>query len=209
VTRQACLGAPAQIFSGNRRKWTLLSLGAALAWAVTVTAVAQTPPAGRVVSAMSAAPGVSATPATPTSAPAVATATGAATTAPNAVPGVALPASPDPVLEARVMKLSAELRCLVCQNQTIADSNAGLAVDLRNQVRDMLKRGDTPEQITDYMTARYGDFVLYRPPVKSTTAVLWYGPAALLLVAVVVLLLIVRRRTKLPPERFEPEPDTP
>jgi cytochrome c-type biogenesis protein CcmH len=125
------------------------------------------------------------------------------------VPGVALPASPDPVLEARVMKLSAELRCLVCQNQTIADSNAGLAVDLRNQVRDMLKRGDTPEQITDYMTARYGDFVLYRPPVKSSTAVLWYGPAALLLMAVVVLLLIVRRRTKLPPERFEPEPDAP
>jgi cytochrome c-type biogenesis protein CcmH len=122
---------------------------------------------------------------------------------------VALPASPDPVLEARVMKLSAELRCLVCQNQTIADSNAGLAVDLRNQVRDMLKRGDTPEQITDYMTARYGDFVLYRPPVKSSTAVLWYGPAALLLVAVAVLILIVRRRTKLPPERFEPEPDTP
>jgi cytochrome c-type biogenesis protein CcmH len=105
------------------------------------------------------------------------------------------------------MKLSAELRCLVCQNQTIADSNAGLAVDLRNQVRDMLKRGDTPEQITDYMTARYGDFVLYRPPVKSSTAVLWYGPAALLVLAVVVLLFIVRRRSKFPPERFEPEPD--
>ena len=133
----------------------------------------------------------------------------APTASPAALPGVAQPASPDPVLEARVMKLSAELRCLVCQNQTIADSNAGLAVDLRNQVRDMLKRGDTPEQITDYMTARYGDFVLYRPPVKSSTAVLWYGPAALLLVAVAVLILIVRRRTKLPPERFEPEPDTP
>jgi cytochrome c-type biogenesis protein CcmH len=120
---------------------------------------------------------------------------------------MALPASPDPVLEARVMKLSAELRCLVCQNQTIADSNAGLAVDLRNQVREMLKRGDTPEQITDYMTARYGDFVLYRPPVKSSTAVLWYGPAALLVLAVVVLLFIVRRRSKLPPERFESDPE--
>lgn len=122
-------------------------------------------------------------------------------------PGQALPASADPALEARVMKISAELRCLVCQNQTIADSNAGLAVDLRNQVRDMLKRGDTPQQITDYMTARYGDFVLYRPPVKASTAVLWYGPAALLLLAVVVLLLIVRRRARLPPERFEPDPD--
>jgi cytochrome c-type biogenesis protein CcmH len=71
----------------------------------------------------------------------------------------------------------------------------------------MLKRGDTPEQITDYMTARYGDFVLYRPPVKGSTAVLWYGPAALLLLAVAVLLVIVRRRTKLPPERFEADPE--
>ena len=133
----------------------------------------------------------------------------APTASPAALPGVAQPASPDPVLEARVMKLSAELRCLVCQNQTIADSNAGLAVDLRNQVREMLKRGDTPEQITDYMTARYGDFVLYRPPVKSSTAVLWYGPAALLVLAVVVLLFIVRRRSKLPSERFEPDPEGP
>jgi cytochrome c-type biogenesis protein CcmH len=124
-----------------------------------------------------------------------------------AQPGQAQPAAADPVLEARVMKISAELRCLVCQNQTIADSNAGLAVDLRNQVRDMLKRGDTPEQITEYMTARYGDFVLYRPPVKGSTAVLWYGPAALLVLAVAVLLVIVRRRTKLPPERFEADPE--
>jgi cytochrome c-type biogenesis protein CcmH len=143
-----------------------------------------------------------------TSLPATAPST-APTASPAALPGVAHPASPDPVLEARVMKLSAELRCLVCQNQTIADSNAGLAVDLRNQVRDMLKRGDTPEQITDYMTARYGDFVLYRPPVKSSTAVLWYGPAALLVLAVVVLLFIVRRRSKLPSERFEPDPEGP
>ena len=141
-----------------------------------------------------------------TSSPATAPATGP-TASPATLPGVALPANPDPVLEARVMKLSAELRCLVCQNQTIADSNAGLAVDLRNQVREMLKRGDTPEQITDYMTARYGDFVLYRPPVKGTTAVLWYGPAALLVLAVLVLLFIVRRRSKLPPERFESDPE--
>jgi cytochrome c-type biogenesis protein CcmH len=144
----------------------------------------------------------------PATAPTTAPST-APTASPAALPGVAQPASPDPVLEARVMKLSAELRCLVCQNQTIADSNAGLAVDLRNQVRDMLKRGDTPEQITDYMTARYGDFVLYRPPVKSSTAVLWYGPAALLVLAVVVLLFIVRRRSKLPSERFEPDPENP
>jgi len=120
---------------------------------------------------------------------------------------MALPASPDPVLEARVMKLSAELRCLVCQNQTIADSNADLAVDLRNQVRDMLRRGDTPAQITDYMTARYGDFVLYRPPVKGSTLLLWFGPMVLLVMAVGVLAFIVRRRARLPAERFEPDPE--
>ena len=105
------------------------------------------------------------------------------------------------------MKISAGLRCLVCQNQTIADSNAGLAVDLRNQVREMLQRGQTQEQINDYMTARYGDFVLYSPPVKNTTALLWYGPAVLLVLAVGVLLWIIRRRSRLPAERFEPDPD--
>ena len=116
-------------------------------------------------------------------------------------------AAPDPALEARVMKISAGLRCLVCQNQTIADSNADLAIDLRNQVRTMLERGQTPAQINDYMTARYGDFVLYKPPVRSTTALLWYGPAALLVLAVLVLVWIIRRRTKLPADRFEPDPD--
>ena len=123
-------------------------------------------------------------------------------------PGTAAPGGAhDPELEARVLKLSAQFRCLVCQNQTIADSNADLAVDLRNQVRDMLVKGDSPQQITDYMTARYGDFVLYRPPVRSTTALLWYGPAALLVLGVVVLLVIIRRRNRLPAERFEPDPD--
>ena len=169
-----------RLMAGLRSTWVALGLCAGLACAAAVGAAAQTPVAP---------------PAGPQ--------------ATSTVAGVALPASPDPVLEARVMKLSAELRCLVCQNQTIADSNAGLAVDLRNQVREMLKRGDTPEQITDYMTARYGDFVLYRPPVKGTTAVLWYGPAALLVLAVLVLLFIVRRRSKLPPERFESDPEGP
>lgn len=116
------------------------------------------------------------------------------------------PAAADPVLEAKVMKLSAELRCLVCQNQTIADSNAPLAVDLRNQVREMLGRGERPEQVIEFMTARYGDFVLYRPPVKGTTALLWFGPGVLLAGAVLTLLLILRRRSKLPPERFEADP---
>ena len=127
-----------------------------------------------------------------------------------AVPALAIDyerAFDDPALQARYEQIGRELRCLVCQNQTIADSNADLAVDLRNQVRDMLVKGDTPQQITDYMTARYGDFVLYRPPVRSTTALLWYGPAALLVLGVVVLLVIIRRRNRLPAERFEPDPE--
>lgn len=117
----------------------------------------------------------------------------------------AAPASDDPVLEAKVMRISAELRCLVCQNQTIADSHADLAQDLRGQVRDMLRQGQSEAQILDYMTQRYGDFVLYRPPVKSTTTLLWYGPAALLIGGVIVLILVLRRRSKLPDDRFEPD----
>lgn len=112
----------------------------------------------------------------------------------------------DPALEARVQRISAELRCLVCQNQTIADSNADLAVDLRRQVRLMLQQGQSEQQIIDFMTARYGDFVLYRPPVKSTTALLWFGPAALLVLGVAVLLITLRRRSRLPADRFEPDP---
>ena len=111
----------------------------------------------------------------------------------------------DPVLEAKVMAIAAELRCLVCQNQTIADSSAGLAVDLRNQVREMLRQGKGREQIVGYMTDRYGDFVLYRPPLKESTALLWFGPAALLLGGLLVLVLVLRRRNRLAPDAFEPE----
>ena len=110
-------------------------------------------------------------------------------------------------LELRVQKLSAQLRCLVCQNQTIADSNADLAVDLKRQVREMLARGASDREVIDFMTARYGDFVLYRPPVKGSTALLWFGPAVLLVVALGVFGLILRRRSKLPEERFEPDPE--
>jgi cytochrome c-type biogenesis protein CcmH len=116
----------------------------------------------------------------------------------------------DPVLEARMMRIAAELRCLVCQNQTIADSHAGLAIDLRNQVREMLARGQDDKQIIDYMTARYGDFVLYRPPLKNTTALLWFGPAVLLLGGLVTLFFVLRRRSRMAPELFdadEIEPD--
>lgn len=88
----------------------------------------------------------------------------------------------DPALEARVNALTAELRCLVCQNQSLADSHAPLAIDLKNQVREQLRSGRSEREVIDYMTQRYGDFVLYRPPFKATTLLLWAGPALLLLI---------------------------
>jgi len=88
----------------------------------------------------------------------------------------AKPASDDPALEKRVMGLANELRCLVCQNQTLADSHAPLAVDLREQIREQLKGGASERDVIDYMVARYGDFVRYRPPFNAVTALLWTGP---------------------------------
>lgn len=102
----------------------------------------------------------------------------------------------DPALEKRVMDISEELRCLVCQNQTIADSHAELAVDLRNQVREMLLQGKSESEIREYMVQRYGDFVLYRPPVKTTTWVLWVGPFVLLLAGLLVLMVKLKQRAK-------------
>ena len=101
------------------------------------------------------------------------------------------------------MKLSSELRCLVCQNQTIADSHADLAVDLRRQVREMLQSGQTEQQVIDYMTARYGDFVLYRPPFKALTALLWVGPALMVVLGLGTLFVVLRRRSRLADEAFE------
>ena len=100
----------------------------------------------------------------------------------------------DPVAEKRLQKLSEELRCLVCQNQTIADSNAELAQDLRREVRTMIKDGKTDKEIVDFMVVRYGDFVLYRPPVKGITLLLWGGPVALLLIGLFVLQRYLRQR---------------
>ena len=95
--------------------------------------------------------------------------------------GEAAPVSDDPALEERVMRLSHDLRCLVCQNQSIAESNAPLAVDLRNQVREQFLAGKDEAAVVDYLVARYGDFVLYLPPFKGTTLLLWLGPGLLLI----------------------------
>ncbi len=99
----------------------------------------------------------------------------------SAWPKPAQPAAADPALEARVMAVAEELRCLVCQNETIAASHADLALDLRQQIREQLQQGRSQAQILDFMAQRYGDFVLYRPPLKPLTALLWVGPFALLL----------------------------
>ncbi|HYH43458.1 MAG TPA: cytochrome c-type biogenesis protein [Burkholderiales bacterium] len=101
-------------------------------------------------------------------------------------------AAADPQIENRVKHLAEELRCLVCQNQTIADSSAPLAVDLREQVRDQVRQGKSDTEIIDYVVARYGDFVRYRPPLKVSTVLLWFGPALLLLAAFVVLMRRLR-----------------
>ena len=140
----------------------------------------------------------------PASAPSAAAAASDATV--KFEPPAARLTAADPALEARMLAITDELRCLVCQNQTIADSHADLAVDLRQQVREMLQRGQTPDQIRRYMTDRYGDFVLYRPPLKSTTAVLWLAPAALLAIALLALGVVIRRRSRLADDEFEPEP---
>ena len=105
----------------------------------------------------------------------------------------AQPVVANPALEKQVMAIAEELRCLVCQNQTIADSNAELAVDLRNQVREKLEQGMSSKDILSYMVQRYGDFVLYRPPVKSTTWLLWFGPFLLLIGGIIILVLKLRR----------------
>ena len=125
-------------------------------------------------------------------------------------PAVAKDAPPqaaDPALEARMVRITAELRCLVCQNQTIADSNAPLAVDLRRETRELLKQGKSDAEVVDYMTARYGDFVLYRPPLRATTALLWFGPALLLVVGATVLVLVLRRRSRMAADAFDPDDD--
>ena len=111
----------------------------------------------------------------------------------------------DPKLEARAREISRGLRCLVCQNQSIDDSNAPLARDLRLRVRDRLLKGDTNEQVMAYIHERYGDFVLLKPPLKPVTYLLWFGPPALLVVSILALFLRYRRR-RLLAEAARPAP---
>jgi cytochrome c-type biogenesis protein CcmH len=103
-------------------------------------------------------------------------------------------AQENPELDRRVADLAHELRCLVCQNQTIADSNAPLAVDLRNEIRSQLAAGRSERDVIDFMVARYGDFVLYRPPFKAATLALWLGPFLLLAIGALVFWRRVARR---------------
>ncbi len=119
----------------------------------------------------------------------------------------AAPEAADPALEARMVRIASELRCLVCQNQTIADSNAALAVDLRREARALLKQGKSDDEVVAYMTARYGDFVLYRPPLKATTMLLWFGPAVMLLGGAAVLIVVLRRRGRMSADAFERDDD--
>ena len=106
------------------------------------------------------------------------------------------PMAANPEMEKKAMAIAEELRCLVCQNQTIAASHAELAIDLKNKVRKMVAEGKTKQEIMDYMVARYGDFVLYDPPVKSTTYALWGGPAVLMVLGVSILLFNLKNRKK-------------
>ena len=115
---------------------------------------------------------------------------------PLAYAGEAVSTASDVALEKRVMAVSEELRCLVCQNQTIADSHAELAVDLRNQVREMLRKGMSEQEIVNFMVTRYGDFVLYRPQMKSSTWLLWFGPFILLVSALGFLMFKLRQRRR-------------
>jgi len=113
-----------------------------------------------------------------------------------AVAEEARPLADNPQIEARLKTLAVELRCLVCQNQTLADSHAPLAEDLRREVREMIAKGMSDREITDFLVQRYGDFVLYRPPWKASTTLLWLGPFLLLIAGATGLVFALRRRQK-------------
>ena len=106
----------------------------------------------------------------------------------------------DPVVEKRMIGLAANLRCLVCQNESLASSHAELAEDLRREVREQIKKGMSDKEIVDYLVSRYGDFVLYDPPMKTSTALLWFGPFLLFLMGGAFLFYQLRKRSQVMPE---------
>jgi cytochrome c-type biogenesis protein CcmH len=111
----------------------------------------------------------------------------------------------DADLDRRVHAVATELRCLVCQNQTLAESNAPLAIDMRNQIREQMKAGASDRDVVEFLVARYGDFVLYRPPLKASTVALWAGPFVILALGAWVLVRRLRRRPAAEPELSEAE----
>jgi len=122
--------------------------------------------------------------------------------APGAWASRSIPTAQDPALEERLFSLASELRCLVCQNQTLADSDAALAADLRQEMREQMQAGASDDQVVQFLVARYGEFVLYRPPFEPMTLLLWLGPALGVAIATGIVVKSVRRRTRWSP----PEP---
>lgn len=106
----------------------------------------------------------------------------------------AAPMAEDEAVEQRLIAISEEMRCLVCQNESLAGSRADLAMDLRREIRTLIKQGKSDQEVMDFMVSRYGDFVRYRPPMKSTTYLLWFGPFLLLAGAIITLVVYLRRR---------------
>ena len=120
---------------------------------------------------------------------------------PFAIAKEAQPTGDDPAVEQRLAKLGKELRCLVCQNETLADSQADLAEDLRREIREQIKAGKSDKEIIEFLTARYGQFILYRPRVTPTTYLLWFGPFVLLLGGLFLLFNYIKQRRDLVPEK--------
>ena len=112
------------------------------------------------------------------------------------------PVAEDPVVEKRLIAISEEMRCLVCQNESLAGSRAELAQDLRRELRELIRQGKSDAEIREFMVSRYGDFVLYRPPLKSTTWLLWIGPFVLVVLGVAALVAYLRRRNR---EAIDPQ----
>lgn len=119
----------------------------------------------------------------------------------------AIPLAQDPVVEQRLISISEEMRCLVCQNESLAGSRSDLANDLRREIRTLIQEGKSDDQIRSFMVERYGDFVLYRPPVKPITWLLWIGPFVILAIGIVGLLMYLRRRNQSMPNTILTETD--